>query len=146
MPGMSRKISSPLKKLWAGALVALALLPGAQPSIAAAAAATVDDEPHAVGTWQGVLEAGTQRLRLVVRIRRDASGALTGTLDSIDQGARGLPLDAITLVEDVLSFQLTQLGGRYAGNFYGNDTIRGVWSQGQNLLPLILRRDADAPH
>jgi hypothetical protein len=138
---MSRKTSSPLNKLWALALVALALLPGTRPSVAAP-----DDAPHAVGTWQGVLEAGTQRLRLVVRIRRDASGALTDTLDSIDQGARGLPLDAITLVEDVLSFQLIQLGGRYAGNFYGNDTIRGIWSQGQNSLPLILRRDGDGPH
>ncbi len=92
-----------------------------------------------------MLEAGASHLRVVVHIQRAAGGELTGTLDSIDQGARALPLDAITLIEDVLSFQLTQLGARYAGNFYGNDTIRGVWSQGQNSLPLILRRN-DAPN
>jgi hypothetical protein len=113
-------------------------------SIVAVAAEDVNDAPRAEGTWQGALELGGQRLRLIAHIRRGPDG-LTGTLDSIDQQATGLPLDAVSLTEDVLSFQITQIGARYAGNFYGNDTIRGVWSQGLNSLPLILRRNDEVP-
>jgi hypothetical protein len=110
----------------------------------AAAAEDPNDAPRAEGTWQGTLEFSGQRLRMAVRIHRGAGGVLTGTLDSIDQRATGLPLDAVSLTEDVLSFQVTQIGARYAGNFYGADTIRGVWTQGLNSVPLILQRD-DVP-
>jgi hypothetical protein len=123
-------------------LLALAWLTGGAPAFAAAAD-DAKDAPHAEGIWQGTLEFSGQRLRLVVRIRRGPGDTLSGTLDSIDQRATGLPLDAITVTEDVLSFQVTQIDGRYAGNFDGNDTIRGIWSQGVNSLPLILRRNND---
>lgn len=126
------------------ALLWLVLCLGAGFAVAAAAE-DANDAPRAEGTWQGTLEFSGQRLRLAAHIRRGAGGMLTGTLDSIDQRATGLPLDAVNVTEDVLSFQVTQIGARYAGNFYGADTIRGVWSQGLNSVPLILQRDDDVP-
>ena len=111
----------------------------------AAAAADADDAPRAEGTWRGKLEYSGQHLRLVVHIRRGPDGTLAGRLDSIDQRATGLPLDAISLTEDVLSFQIAQIGARYAGNFHGEDSIHGTWSQGSNTLPLILRREGNVP-
>jgi hypothetical protein len=132
---MSRKI---LPLCTAKRLASLWLIFAA--AFAFAATDNANDAPRAEGTWQGTLELRGQRLRLIAHIHRGPDG-LTGTLDSIDQRATGLPLDAVTLTEDVLSFQITQIGARYAGNFYGDDTIRGVWSQGPDSLPLILRRD-----
>src|SRR6185295_14590188 len=45
------------------------------------------------GVWQGSITLPTAKLRLVLKVRRDAAnGALAGTLDSIDQGARDLPV------------------------------------------------------
>jgi hypothetical protein len=122
---------------------ALVLLVSSVHAFAAANDAT--DAPRAEGTWQGVLELSGQRLPLLVHIHRGADGVLVGTLDSIDQHVTAMPLDAISVTEDVLSFQVTQIGARYAGNFYGDDTIRGIWSQGPNSLPLILRRGNAAP-
>lgn len=134
-------MSRPIPSLLRATLLALAWLVVAGGTAAAADA----DTPRAEGTWQGTLEFSGQRLRLVAHIRRGADGMLTGTLDSIDQRATGLPLDAISLVEDVLSFQIAQIGARYAGNLYGEDSIHGVWTQGLNSLPLVLTRDANVP-
>lgn len=131
-------------RLLAATPLALALLMVSLPA-SAAAADEKTDVPRAEGIWQGVLESSGQRLRLVVHIRRGPDAMLAGTLDSIDQRAMGLPLGAINVTEDVLSFQVAQIGARYAGNFYGNDTIRGIWSQGLNSLPLVLRRGDDVP-
>src|SRR5262245_49465245 len=112
---MSHRIPS----LFAAGLFALQFCMAAP----AMAASEENDAPRAEGTWQGALELSGQRLRLVVHIHRGPDGALAGTLDSIDQRATGVPLDAINLTEDVLSFQITQIGGRFAGNFHGDDTI-----------------------
>ena len=41
------------------------------------------DEParNVVGSWQGTLDAGTARLRIVFNIARAAGGGLTATMD-----------------------------------------------------------------
>lgn len=128
-------------RLLAKMLVALASLVAGVYVFAAADDAR--DAPRAEGIWQGSLELAGQRLRLVVHMRRGPGDVLVGTLDSLDQRVVGLPLGAISLTEDVLSFQVSQIGARYAGNFNGDDTIRGVWSQGPNAISLILRRTAN---
>jgi pimeloyl-ACP methyl ester carboxylesterase len=98
------------------------------------------------GIWQGALElpAG-QRLRLVVEFN-DEGGALTGTMDSVDQGARDLPIDSIQLENGSLVFTMRAIGGRYEGELAASgDELVGTWSQGAGNLPLTLRRDANLP-
>ena len=65
-----------------------ALAAGAGPLSAQEAPGRAD----VVGSWIGTLNAGGQQLRLVFHIERDASGTLTGALDSPDQGAYGMAL------------------------------------------------------
>ena len=48
------------------------------------------------GTWNGTLVAGAANLRLRMNITKAATGAATGTLDSLDQGANGIPLSSIS--------------------------------------------------
>src|SRR4051794_11636600 len=41
-----------------------------------------------VGLWQGTLDTGAIQLRVVFKIKAKPDGSLTGTLDSLDQGAK----------------------------------------------------------
>jgi pimeloyl-ACP methyl ester carboxylesterase len=98
------------------------------------------------GIWQGALELPTgARLRLVVKLREEG-GALTGTMDSVDQGARDLRIDSVQLEDRRLRFTMNAIGGRYEGELAASgDELVGAWSQGVNSLPLTLRRDSNLP-
>ncbi len=96
------------------------------------------------GDWQGTLKAGGAELRLVLHITKAADGSLQATLDSIDQGARGIPAGVVTLRDSKLSFVASAINGKYEGTVNAAATaIDGTWTQGQPL-PLAFRR-APAP-
>ncbi|MBL8176120.1 MAG: alpha/beta fold hydrolase [Bryobacterales bacterium] len=94
------------------------------------------------GHWQGTLDAGAARLRLALHIEKEASGSLSGKMDSIDQGANGIPLSAVALTEDrAVSFTIPAIGGSYKGKLNAaGDAIDGTWTQGPASLPLGFRR------
>jgi len=48
------------------------------------------------GSWQGTLDAGGTKLRLVVTITKSETSTYAGKLDSLDQGAT-IPIDSITI-------------------------------------------------
>jgi hypothetical protein len=81
------------------------------------------------GDWHGTLNAGPVELRLVLHVKTDGAG-YTGSLDSIDQGANGIPISEIKLDGSKLSFDVNAVHGRYSGTIQG-DTITGTWTQGQ---------------
>ena len=92
------------------------------------------------GDWEGILDAGTAKLRLVLHVVRK-NGAMSATLDSPDQGATGLPIDSITLSSASVRFEMKSLGGLYEGELAKDDSqIEGVWKQGGQTFPLILKR------
>src|ERR1019366_1913153 len=45
-----------------------------------------------VGDWQGILNAGTAKLHVILHITKDSGGNLKATMDRVDQGAFGLPV------------------------------------------------------
>ncbi len=73
-----------------------------------------ESQLRAEGLWTGELQQSGRDQRIQVRLHRDGD-LLTGTLNLIDQGARDLKLDAVSVTEDVLSFQVYALDGRFAG-------------------------------
>ena len=90
--------------------------------------------------WEGTLDAGTAKLRLVLHIVRK-DGVLSAMLDSPDQGATGLPIDSITLSSASVRFEMKSLGGLYEGQLAKDDSqIEGKWMQGGQTFPLILKR------
>ncbi len=92
------------------------------------------------GDWEGTLDAGAAKLRLVLHVVRK-DGVLSATLDSPDQGATGLPIDSITLSSASVRFEMKSLGGLYEGQLAKDDTqIEGKWMQGGETFPLILKR------
>ena len=67
------------------------------------------------GDWQGTLSAGGQQFRLALHITAAKDGTLAATLDSLDQGANGIPVTAITLQGAKLSLTIDAVHGGYEG-------------------------------
>ena len=87
--------------------------------------------------WQGVLDTGQAKLRLVLRISKAADGKYGGSVDSPDQGSDGLPIDAIVWRDSALRFEVPVVGGTYEGKVSGDGSeITGQWSQQGHSLPL----------
>jgi CubicO group peptidase (beta-lactamase class C family) len=104
------------------ALAALAFSPlcGAQAQIA--------------GDWQGTLITPGPQLHLILHIVAANDGSLTATLDSVDQGANGIPVSAITLKDSKLNLTIDAVHGSYEGTVNKDATeIDGTWTQGQPL-------------
>jgi uncharacterized protein len=95
-----------------------------------------------VGDWQGKLKIGASELRLIVHITKGDDGSLKATMDSIDQGADGIPISSISLQGSKLSFTSAAIHGSYEGTVNKDATeIAGLWSQG-TPLPLNFTRAA----
>ncbi len=93
-----------------------------------------------VGDWNGKLTIGTAELRLVLHITKAADGGLTATLDSIDQNAPGIPVNAVTLKDSKLDLTIDAVHGTYTGKVNADASeIDGTWSQGA-AMPLNFRR------
>jgi len=113
-------------------------------------ATAADPQPTAPagieGVWQGSVSLPAAKLRLVLKVRRDAAtGALGGTLDSIDQGARDLPIDVLSFEGGKLHLEMKNIGAKYDAQLTESDELTGTWSQGPASLPLSFKRDANVP-
>src|SRR6266568_41891 len=86
------------------------------------------------GDRNGTLKPGGGELRLVLHITKNADGTLKATLDSIDQGANGIPVSAITLKDSKLNLKVDAVNGTYDGKVNSDASeIDGMWSQGGSL-------------
>ncbi len=103
------------------------------------------DDAALEGAWAGVIEAGGAQLHLILHLTRGDDGAWRATMDSIDQGARGIAATSVTVDSTSLRFEIATIGGSYTGTFdAGHTTITGTWSQSGVSLPLNLRH-TDTP-
>lgn len=94
-----------------------------------------------VGTWDGALDTGTASLRLRLNIAKSPAGTATGTMDSLDQGANGIPLSAITFKDGTVRFEAKGIGGVYEGALATNgSTLSGQWQQGGGAAPLEFKK------
>jgi pimeloyl-ACP methyl ester carboxylesterase len=80
--------------------------------------------------WQGVLDVGSAKLRLALRLTQSADGKLTGAVDSPDQQVMGIPIDTISRQEQKLRFEMNLIGASYEGKLNAaGDEITGEWRQ-----------------
>jgi pimeloyl-ACP methyl ester carboxylesterase len=117
------------------------------PATAQQAASTSNMQGQDIqGSWQGAIEAGGNRLRLILKLFKASDGTLKAIVDSIDQGATNLPVDSVVFKDGVLSFEMKQLNASYEGTLSRNGLqILGTWRQGGNSLGLIFRRPDKRP-
>src|SRR5665811_31944 len=92
------------------------------------------------GQWHGLLEIPGSPLRLVLNIEKSDSGYIS-TLDSPDQGAKGIPVDTTTFADGKLDIAVTALGLTYTAELIENK-FKGTFAQGGMILPLEMSRQA----
>ncbi len=92
------------------------------------------------GSWIGTLEVPNARLRLVWNIARDGAG-YKSTLDSLDQGAKGIPVDFTSAAEGAVSFDIQKLQATYKGKLSADgQSMTGTFTQAGNSFPLEFKR------
>lgn len=91
------------------------------------------------GDWNGVLEVMGTQVRLVFHIQQADSG-FTATLDSPDQGAMGIPFNAVEYEDQNLILRAANIGAFYEGE-PAADSISGIWHQGGQSFELNMYRD-----
>ncbi len=91
------------------------------------------------GAWLGTIDTGSMKLRVVFHIINTADG-LTATMDSLDQGMNGLPMDSVTRDGASIKFEAKKIGGTFEGKIAADrQSIDGNWSQGGGTMALLLK-------
>lgn len=88
------------------------------------------------GAWSGKLNLGGTELTIVFNISDDAC-----TMDSPDQGAKGIPAQKSYSPAGMLVITVPSIGASYEG-LYMQNTIAGTFRQGNLALPLTLKPGA----
>ncbi len=98
------------------------------------------------GEWKGTLSAGGHELHLIFHISADKDGKLSATLDSVDQGANGIPVSTVTFKDNQLGMTVGAVHGSYTGTVSADGaSITGTWSQGTPLALNLTRAAAPKP-
>src|SRR6185503_4178487 len=96
------------------------------------------------GSWQGTLEAGGTKLRLVMTVTKSSAGLYAGKVDSLDQGAT-IPIDTITVNGDAVRLEIKSLAVVYEGTLNKERTeLTGTFTQSGQPFPLSFKRSEQA--
>ncbi|MBO4306727.1 MAG: alpha/beta hydrolase [Prevotella sp.] len=90
-----------------------------------------------IGSWSGKLNAGAISLTLVLHLEQ-ADGYVTVTMDSPDQGAKGLACKKDYLSDDSIAVTVN-IGATYRAKLK-DGALNGTFSQSGMSLPLVLTR------
>jgi hypothetical protein len=97
------------------------------------------------GVWKGTINAGGIPLRIVVRISERSPGKFIGGMDSLDQGARNIPLTSAEFAKPIARFDIAGIGGHYEGTLNDDASeIEGDWTQVGKTFPCVLKRSDPA--
>jgi len=91
------------------------------------------------GQWNGVLKVPGGQLRVVFNISKTESG-YSGTMDSPDKGAKGIPVTSTSFENSILKLQIPTATIGYEGRLNNNNIIVGNFSQGGQSFVLNLSR------
>jgi len=94
-----------------------------------------------IGTWQGKLNVGIT-ITAVFNITDEGNGVLSGTMDSPDQGKKGMKCSNVKIKADSLFIEMNKIGGLYAGKMEDASHINGIWNQAGRTFPLNLEKVA----
>jgi pimeloyl-ACP methyl ester carboxylesterase len=89
------------------------------------------------GQWNGVLEIQGMKLRITFHIEQIAS-VYKATMDSPDQGVKGIPVTFIRFKDSNLKMEVENIGFSYTGIQKNDTLIEGSFSQGGIDFPLNL--------
>jgi pimeloyl-ACP methyl ester carboxylesterase len=87
------------------------------------------EKEQVAGSWLGALDLGSASLRLVFNLSLTEEDSFEATMDSPDQGRRGIPMGKVSLEGDSLKIEAPMIQGFYAGKFTSATSIQGEWNQ-----------------
>ena len=80
---------------------------------------------------------GSTSLRLVFTIGINEEGRADATMDSPDQGVKGIPVASVFFEGQTLILSVKAIGGSYEGRLNSAaGSIQGFWKQGGGSFPL----------
>ena len=92
----------------------------------------------------GYLETGGTKLRLALTITKSDTGAYSGKLDSLDQGAI-IPIDTITVNGDAVRLEIKSPAIVFEGTLNKERTeLTGTFTQSDQQFPLAFKRSEQA--
>lgn len=92
------------------------------------------------GQWNGILKVPGAQLRLVFNIEKTANG-ISATMDSPDQGAKGIPVSTSGFENSVLKIGISQAQIEYEGTLGKDNIIVGNFKQAGQSFPLNLSKE-----
>ena len=95
------------------------------------------------GRWTGTLKVNDQvSFRLALRVEKPKTGdGWTAVIDSLDQDANGIPVTAIGLKGDELTFENKGIAAKFVGKVdQKKGEITGDWTQPGGTWPLTLTK------
>ena len=102
-----------------------------------------NESGNLAGNWLTTLEFNGIKNRLVLKIQKTADG-YSAKLDSVDQNAKDLPVDSVSLNGNKMSFVAAQFGMTYEGTLNDKgDEITGTFKQRGGSTPMIFRRTGE---
>lgn len=93
------------------------------------------------GQWNGVFDMQGTKLRIVFNIEQTDT-TYKATMDSPDQGAKGIPVTEISFSDSNLIIEINNIGFKYSGILKNDTLIEGSFSQMGNIFPLNLKKGA----
>lgn len=91
------------------------------------------------GEWDGALSIQGKSLRLVFHISKTDAG-FSATMDSPDQGAKGIKMSHVSYESNILTLELRAAGIRYVGTL-GDTGLTGTFYQSTMTLPLNMTKN-----
>jgi pimeloyl-ACP methyl ester carboxylesterase len=91
------------------------------------------------GEWNGVLSVQGMKLRLVFHVAKTDAG-FTATMDSPDQGAKGIAMTSASFENNVLKLEHSAAKIVFTGTFDGKTEVNGEFVQAGMKFPMTLSR------
>ncbi len=108
--------------------------------------ASAEATPDLQGAWVGSVKVGESQLRLRFNLNQDEQQHYSATMDSIDQGASGIPISRVTLNGQQLELEVKVAQAVYQGQYQAQpEQIQGHWQQGGQTFALLLTRQLEEP-
>lgn len=92
------------------------------------------------GQWNGALKVQGTQLRLVFNITKTDNG-LSSTMDSPDQGAKGIPTTTTSFENSILKITIENAKIEYIGTLGNDNIIVGTFKQGGQTFPMNLSKE-----
>lgn len=100
------------------------------------------------GRWEGAITLPDGELAFIIDLTRKEDGSWTGAIDIPVQGAKGLPLTAISITSSTVSFSIRGVPGEptFNGKLSADGkTIAGDFSQGGQTFPCRIEKKSSSP-